>query len=339
MASPDRTKTLLSITVDLVMLALILANLALIIFDWMFLNATFQSLLQTYVPGFFTFYDTTIHANFFYIDLVFVGVFITEILIRWTLAIIRQRYYRWWFYPFIHWYDVLGCIPISSFRALRVLRIFAVIPKVQRLGIFDLTKTYVYGKYMTYRDALIEEITDRVTAQILEGVQEGVQQGHPVTERIIEDAILPREQALIDAFAHRIQEAVASGYAPHRSTLKSYVDERVADAVANNAEVQQFAQLPGVGRPLRSLLEGAISDIVFHIIDDMLHDVASLENDTLVAKITEASSAALIRPQFDPRFNRILRDMIVHSLDLIKEQVEIKQWKLENVAQAEVTPA
>ena len=337
MASSDRTKTLFSITLDLVMLALILANLALIIFDWMFLNATFQSLLQTYVPGFYTFYNTNIHANFFYIDLVFVSVFIAEILFRWAMAIIRQRYYRWWFYPFIHWYDVLGCIPISSFRALRVLRIFAVIPKVQRLGIFDLTTTYVYGKYEKYRDALTEEITDRVTVQILEGVQEGVQQGHPVTERIIEDAILPREKALITAFAHRIQEAVASSYAPHRDTLKRYVDARVADAVDNNPEVRRVAQLPGVGRPIHDLLERAISDIVFHIIDDALHDAASIDNDALVAEITEASSEALVRPQFDPRLNRILREMIVHSLDLIKEQVQIKQWKLEEVAQAEAT--
>lgn len=335
MASSDRTKTLLFITLDLVMLALILANLALIIFDWMFMNATFQGLLRTYVPSFHGFYNTTIHANFFYIDLVFVSIFVAEILFRWTWAILRQRYYRWWFYPFIHWYDVIGCIPISSFRALRVLRIFAIIPKVQRLGIFDLTKTYVYSKYVKYRDALTEEITDRVTVQILEGVQDGVQQGHPVTQRIIEDAIAPREKALIAAFAHRIQEALASSYAPHRDALKTYVDARVADAVETNPEVQRIAQLPGVGRPIHTLLQRAISDIVFHIIDDALHDVASLENDALIAEITKTSSEALVCPQFDPRLNRILRDMIVHSLDLIKEQVEIKQWKLEEVAQAE----
>jgi hypothetical protein len=325
----DRMRATLAVTLDLVMLGLILVNLALIIFDWMFLNPAFQNVLHAYVPTFFAFYAETIHENFFYIDLAFVTVFLVEIMVRWGIAIWRHTYHRWFFYPFIHWYDVLGCIPISSFRFLRVLRIFAVIPKVQRTGLVDLKTTYVYQSYLKYRDILVEEITDRVTVKILDGIQQGVRRGNPITERIVRDVIQPQQDALASAFAHRIQEAAATSYEPYRETFRAYVDERVQAAVNQNQEIGIIGQLPGVGRPIRSLLQGAISDITFHVVDDVLHDVAALDNDDLIAQITERSSDALIRGKYDARLNTILQDIIIDSLELIKEHVRIQQWKLE----------
>jgi hypothetical protein len=332
MSQSDRTRATLGVAVDLVMLALILANLALIIFDWMFLNASFQDVLQQYVPAFYAWYDTTIHAHFFYIDLAFVSVFLLEIGVRWGLAIWRQTYYRWFFYPFIHWYDVLGCIPISSFRFLRILRVFAIIPKVQRTGLIDLKDTYVYQSYLKYRDILIEEITDRVTVQILNGIQDGVRQGNPITERIVRDVIQPQQEALATAFAHRVQEAAATSYEPYRETFRAYVDDRVQEAVDQNQEIGIIGQIPGVGRPIRSLLQGAISDITFHVVDDVLHDVAAMDNDQLIAEITERSSDALVRGKYDERLNAILQEIVVDSLELIKEHVQIQQWKLEEMA-------
>ena len=334
MSQSDRTRATLGVAVDLVMLALILANLALIIFDWMFLNPAFQNVLQQYVPAFHAWYDSTIHANFFYIDLAFVSVFLLEIAARWGLAIWRQTYHRWFFYPFIHWYDVLGCIPISSFRFLRVLRVFAVIPKIQRTGLIDLKETYVYQSYLKYRDILVEEITDRVTVNILNGIQDGVRQGNPITERIVRDVIQPQQEALATAFAHRVQEAAATSYEPYRETFRAYVDERVQEAVDQNQEIGIIGQLPGVGRPIRSLLQGAISDITFHVVDDVLHDVAALDNDQLIAEITERSSDALVRGKYDERLNAILQEIIIDSLELIKEHVQIQQWKVEEIAES-----
>ena len=332
MSQSDRTRATLGVAVDLVMLALILANLALIIFDWMFLNASFQHVLQQYVPAFYVWYDTTIHAHFFYSDLAFVSVFLLEIGVRWGLAIWRQTYHRWFFYPFIHWYDVLGCIPISSFRFLRVLRVFAIVPKIQRTGLIDLKDTYVYQSYLKYRDILIEEITDRVTVKILDGIQDGVRQGNPITERIVRDVIQPQQEALATAFAHRVQEAAATSYEPYRETFRAYVDDRVQEAVDQNQEIGIIGQIPGVGRPIRSLLQGAISDITFHVVDDVLHDVAAMDNDQLIAEITERSSDALVRGKYDERLNAILQEIVVDSLDLIKEHVQIQQWKLEEMA-------
>lgn len=339
MPQSDRTRAFFAVALDLIMLGLIIANLALIIFDWMFLNASFQAFLQEYVPAFFSFYNQTIHAHFFWIDLAFVSVFLLEIAVRWGLAIWRQRYHRWFFYPFIHWYDVLGCIPISSFRFLRILRVFAIIPKIQRLGLVDLKETYLYRSYAKYRDILVEEITDRVTVNILTGIQDGVQEGNPITRRIIRDVIEPQQEALVSAFAHRVQEAAARSYSPYRDDFRAYIDERVQDAVDGNQEISTIARIPGVGRQISTLLQHAISDITFHVIDDVLHDVAALDNDQLIAQITEHSSDALIRARYDQRMNVLLQEIIVDALELIKEHVQIQEWKLEEEIIEEPSPA
>ena len=67
-----------------------------------------------------------VHENFALYDLAFIAVFLSEFCIRWVAAIIRQTYMRWYFFPFIHWYDLIGCIPLGGARIFRFLRIFSI---------------------------------------------------------------------------------------------------------------------------------------------------------------------------------------------------------------------
>jgi hypothetical protein len=327
-ADDEKNRELLWVLVDVVMLVLIIANLALIIFDWMFEQPSFQSVLETWTPGFHAFYDRTVHAHFFFYDLAFVAVFLTEIAVRWGVAIYRQTYHRWFFYPFVHWYDVIGCIPVSSFRSLRILRIFAMIPKMQRLGIVDLTDTYAYETFRKYRDIAVEEITDRVAVRIIGSVQQEIRASGPVTNRIAEEVIEPQREALIASITRRLQEATTKAYGSYREDFQAYVDRVIADAVNKNREIGMIAQVPGVGGMISRLLEQAISDIVYNVIDQMMADIASRENDELIAQITEISTDAVLSGEYDRELNRILRDLILESLDLVKEEVKVQEWKL-----------
>ncbi|HKL89383.1 MAG TPA: hypothetical protein VJ884_10300, partial [Salinibacter sp.] len=56
-----RTRELFSLTVDVVMVALIIANLTLIIIDWGFASTVVQNQLQYYAPAVHQWYDQTIH--------------------------------------------------------------------------------------------------------------------------------------------------------------------------------------------------------------------------------------------------------------------------------------
>jgi len=334
----ERTRELAALTVDVVMLVLIVANLTLIIIDWGFATPYAQRHLQAFTPGIYRWYDQTIHQHFLFYDLAFVSVFVVEILIRWGLAIYRKRYHRWFFYPFVHWYDVLGCVPVGSLRSLRLLRVISMIPKMQRSGLVDLRETYVYQKYTKYRDIVLEIISDRVTVRIIEGLQEEIRGSHQVTERIKTDVLAPQREALIEAVTHRLQEATATAYGSRQDDFQDYLDGVIAEAVDRNREISTIAALPGVGRPIASLLENAISDIVFNVVDQMVADVASLDNDRVIADITAVSSDALLSPKYDQRLNHLARSMVLQSLDVIKDHVQLRSWRHDDLGDAASPP-
>ena len=323
----NRLRELLGLAVDVVMLVLIIANLFLIVVDWGFESVLVQQQLQSYAPSLHRWYDQTIHQHFLFYDLVFVAIFVAEIVVRWGLAIYRQRYHRWFFYPFVHWYDVLGCIPVSSLRSLRLLRVIAMIPKMQRIGLFDLRETYLFETYEKYRDIVLEEISDRVTVRIIEGLQTEIRGSHHVTERISKEVLAPQREALIQALTHRLQEATAVAYGSQQEDFREYLDDVIREAVTQNREIGSIAALPGVGRPVATLLERAISDIVFNVIDQMVADVASLNNDRVIAEVTALSTDALLSPKYDERLNHLARSVVLQSLDVIKDHVQIRRWK------------
>jgi hypothetical protein len=325
-------KERLSLVVDVVMLVLIVSNLSLIVFDWGFESPIVQDALREWTPGFYFWYDATIHSNFVFVDLLFVAVFVVEIIVRWGLAIYRQRYHRWFFYPFVHWYDVLGCVPVSSFRSLRLLRIVSMIPKMQRLGLVDLRKTALYRTFSKYGGIVVEELSDRVAVRILDAVKDEIRDGHPVLDQVTKEVIEPQRDLLIQSVTHRLQEATAKAYGTYQSDFREYVEDVIAVAVDRNQEIRTIAAIPGVGRTMANLLERAISDIVFNVIDQMMADVASLENDKVINQITSISTDALLTSEYDQRLNRLTRTILLQSIDLIKEHVEIQQWKIEGAS-------
>ena len=321
------TRETLGLVVDVVMMILIVANLVLLIVDWGFASPVVQTQMQNYAPALYTWYDQTIHQHFLLYDLAFVTVFVIEILVRWGLAIYRQLYHRWFFYPFVHWYDVLGCIPVGSLRSLRLLRLVAMIPKLQRTGLVDLRETYLYKTFEKYRDIVLEEISDRVTVRIIEGIQKEIRTSQEVTQRIGREVIAPQREALIEAVTHRLQEATAVAYESQQDDFHAYLDSVIEDAVDRNREIGTIAALPGVGRPVATLLENAISDIVFNVVDRMVTDVCSFDNDQAIAQVTSVSTDALMSPKYDQRLNQLAKSVVLQSLDVIKDHVQIRQWK------------
>ena len=117
---------------DLVMLGLLFINLAWLIFDALYATNFVYHQLGVHFPAVIDAYDP-IHKNFLLVDLVFIGIFFTEFCFRWAVAIIRKEHLRWYFFPFLHWYDLVGLIPTGGTRLFRFLRIFI------RTGIEDIT--------------------------------------------------------------------------------------------------------------------------------------------------------------------------------------------------------
>ena len=317
-----------AITIDIVMMILLTINLSLIIFDWIFTVSFVNSLLKEYSPGFYEYYYYQIHLNFTAIDLVFVAAFLSEFLLSWILALVQKVYYRWFFYPFIHWYDLLGCIPVGSLRFLRILRVFSILIRLQNLKIVDLSKTYLFAKLRKYYNIVVEEVSDRVVVNILEGVQEEIDEGGPVVESIINKVIRPKQDVLVEWISRRLEYALERDVLIKKKELDQYVKDLITESLSKNNELKTIEQLPVMGKMITETIQNAISNIINDIIEKLITDLASYRNRELVNDTTNVILNSIEYEDEESMLKDVFKDISIEALEIVKKQVKVQKWKI-----------
>ncbi|MEP4557376.1 ion transporter [Cobetia amphilecti] len=309
---------------DLFIIVLVIANLALLLFDSLFLIPPLNTAFEAVTPGLHAAYEQNIHANFLSIDLAFVAVFLLDVLAGWAVAIAERRYHRWFFYPFVHWYDVLGCIPLSGFRLLRVLRVVSLLFRLQRLELIDVRQWYVYRVAAKYLDILLEELTDRISLRMLDNVQQQLRDSDDLSSSVIERVVEPRKQALIQEISLRLETMAGDIYTQNRDDTLRYVRGLVSRTLAESPELQRVSRLP-MGSQLTKGLESSLSDLACHLVDEALVGLRSKEFSALVGHLAESGFDAWSRT--DPRTEQITEQVLIDMLDLLKERIAVKSWQ------------
>lgn len=312
--------------IDFLMLGLLILNLTFIIWDSIYGFVAVQHLLQQHLPALQSAYHP-IHERFIFYDLIFVGIFLTEFFIRWGYAIKASIYDRWYFYPFIHWYDLVGCIPVGSLRFLRILRVISIVYRLHQYRIIDITSTRIYQFFNFYYEAFMEELSDRIVLKVLTGVQEEVRRGSPLFDHIQQDILYPRRGMLSDWISRRVAEAAQEGYVPNRGALRHYLENRVDHALKQNLELSRLKYLPVVGSTIQETLEGAVGDIVANVIHQILEDLASASNHAFIEDIVNVFLPTPEGVAADDSQNQALIELIIEIIDAIKGQVRVKHWR------------
>jgi hypothetical protein len=323
---------------DLAALTLLGLNLLLILFDFIFEAVLIQDILRNYLYDFYFYYNEYIHQNFSLIDLIFISIFVSELFIRWGIAIFRKTYHKWFFYPFVHWYDTLGCLPGAAFRFLRLLRIFMMLYKLQKMGVVDLRYTYVYKTITKYFAIFVEEVSDRVVINVLNEVQNEIEKGNPLTEKILAQVVKPHSGTLAAWLSRRLQKVVAANHDSYKNDLKRYVDKLIYEAVEQNREIKAIEQMiPVLGGFISQTLEHAISDIVHNVVQQILKDIVKPENNYVIDEICEVVIATLVLDeQGHKQLSTLSKGMLIESIELIKKQVSLQQWKLKELEEKEM---
>ena len=313
--------------VDLLMVNLVVINLLYILFEWNFTIDVSNELIHQYAPAFYDWYNIHLHRNFYRYDIYFVVVFIAEFCIRWFFAVYHNKHHKWFFYPFLHWYDVLGCIPIGSFRFLRVFRVGSMVVRLHKMGVIDLRESYFFRIYQQYSAVIVEEISDRVVVNVLEGVQEEMKHGTPVASRIILEVIRPQKEVLVEWLSSRITAASEQHYERYQEQLRAYVNRKVSEAVRSNSEVRDIAGIPLVGSTITGKLEKAVADITYAVIEGMMLDLSSEENTKVISELADVTMDMMLLEEEDEELNKMSVEMINQSIEIIKDQVKIKRWQ------------
>lgn len=311
---------------DITMLGVVIFNLAWLVFDSLFAVELAYAAITWLLPDSFTdWYGASIHPNFLLIDLVFVAVFITELLFRWIIAVIRKDYQHWAAYPIVHWYDVLGCIPIGELRWLRVLRVFAIIMRLQALKIIDYTqwKLFIFAK--KFYDIVLEEISDRVVVKVLEGVQTELEHSQEIEAKIYQRVIQPRQQELNEVIVDKLSDGLQTVYADNGEKLNDYIRNLVSTAVKQNREIRLIDKTPLMGGVVTGMLDHAITDIVINVVKEGIDALSSEEFMRLFGDISESTVAAVLKPSEDQ--SSILGSAIHETIEVIKDEVREQRWQ------------
>ncbi len=309
---------------DFFILTLVVINLGLLLFDSLFLIAPINQAIVSIAPGFHRFYDVVIHSRFITIDLVFVGFFIVDVLLGWSVAIVERRYHRWFFYPFVHWYDVLGCIPLAGFRWLRILRVFSLINRLHRLRIINVTHWSAYQFVAKYYDILLEELSDRIALLLLGNVQQQICASDSLTERVIDRVVMPRKAQLIHEIVQRLESTIGKAYQHNRQPIMAAISDLVNRTLRESPEIQRLRRLP-MGQQAASAMEASLSGVAQRLVDELLLGIHSNEFRQLLERTADSGFDTWLT--VDEGSNRVTEQVLYDILETLKDQVRDQGWK------------
>jgi hypothetical protein len=303
------------------MLALLIINLIWLLFDGLFATQAFKSVLASISPDLVTGY-APVHENFVLYDLTFVVVFLTEFCVRWIASVMRKTYVRWYFFPFIHWYDLIGCIPLGGARIFRFLRIISIFYRLQRYEIIDLRNTAVYRFIIFYYDVLVEELSDRIVVKVLSDAQKDIAAGSPLIEDISQQVLASRlpilTQWLSSVMVH-IGESIE--HDDHGESVRSHVQKSVGKAVRCNSQVSTLKLVPMLGSTIEKTLEKSVTDIVTQSIINLLKDITPDKIDDFVEHGIGRFSSE------DNMLDQEVLLIVNECLELVKQHVSQQRWK------------
>ncbi|MCK9391644.1 MAG: hypothetical protein M0Q01_08820 [Syntrophales bacterium] len=318
------------VIIDGVMILLLLGNLAWMVFDWFFAFPPFHDFFQANFPHFYRFYEP-VHLKYWSYDLVFAAIYLFEFFLRWYLSVLWKEYHRWFFYPAIHVYDFIGCIP-GPFRWLRLFRVVAFSARLNKLVRID---NIVFRKFHKYRDVFMEEISDRVVVNVLNDMQTELQTGTPLFKRVIQEVIRPKRQVLTELLVDKLRTVARDMNDIFDQEMRLYIEGCIRKALTSSEDIRLLEKIPGAGKMISRRVEIMASDIAFHTVDKIFRDIHAPENDRVLHELAgKIIDGILAEAKGD--LNSEMVDIINKTIDVIKEQVAEKQWKIKEMQEKAV---
>ena len=311
---------------DIVMMGLILINLLIIALDLLFFTQIGYSIANFVGQAdWVAYYQTTLHPLVKHVDEWFTLYLVSELALRWLVAIIFKHHHRWFFFPFIHWYEVLACIP--TFRALRLLRTFVIGYRLYQLGYKIMPDSWLKTGLFYYQ-VVMEEITDRVVLTVLDGVERELKTHS--SSALVKQLIEQHRPLLNEAIAETLQHSLALALKEQQQGIMDGVGEIVSKAIADTPELHNILRLfPVVGNRLEQQIQSIGQRLGENI-------TAGLIEPFIQSAQTELANPALqIAADYvgnidinQPALNKLVDSILFESLNTVRAQVRIQHWKV-----------
>jgi len=317
---PHHKPSKISLAYDVMMVIFILVNLLLLAVEYG-LNAKFSLMLHLMdflrmsPSAQISFKSAISYANSF-----FTIFLIIELSIRWIIAIVQKHYYRWFFFPFVHWYEVLGCLPIL--RPLRLLRAAVIAYRLYLLGYPVLPRSWIRkGKF--YYELVLEELSDRIVLHVIDGITAELQQNKTHYE-LVEKIIQKHKPMFIKTLFELLEKNLPTAINQNQVVISQYVSGAVERSLQNTPELQQILHLmPVVGTLLSNRLEAIGARLGENLALELMHPLTQVPNPLYAEVANQVGSLQVHTLELET----LVDSIVIEALQVIRDQVSIQQWK------------
>jgi hypothetical protein len=269
--------------------------------------------------------------RFWLVDLPFLLFFAAELFARWGAAVRRRSFARWWLYPLVHWYDVLGIVPAQQFRVFRLFRLVSIYLRLKRSDVVSVGDDVVSRGVSWLADAVTEELTDRVTLRVLDLAQREVRAG--ALSQITRQALLPRRDEVRRHVVARLAEVLSDPELHAR--LGSFLRINLDGAVASSPALRRVPLPDAVLAPLVRTVGEAVYDA---IVETLTASLATAEGrqalDAVVDEVMEAFTDTLGAGEIE----KLIEATVLDLLSEMKAAVAVQRWAAGEAAVAESAP-
>ncbi|MGE8540360.1 MAG: preprotein translocase subunit SecA [Acinetobacter sp.] len=274
-----------------------------------------------------SFYREYLHPWVITTEAWFIIFLIAELSIRWIIAIVQKHHQRWFFFPFIHWYEIVAIIPYLRF--LRLFRAGIIAYRLYEMGYQIFPKSW-QNKALFYYRVVMEELSDRVVITVLDGLKHELNTS-TTHKDLISNVIQHHRELFSQVLAEVLQENLSKELKAERERIAASVGQIVNQAIEDTPELTQLLRLiPLVGgrieQQIQSIGQRLGENITHGLIDPLAYPASSThKHPNLYADIAQRVSR--IEIEKNEKLDELVRSAVFESLDAVRKQVKVKQWQ------------
>lgn len=286
------------------------------------------------------FYRTHLHPWVVTTEAWFIIFLIAELIIRWGIAIVQRHHQRWFFFPFIHWYEVLAIIP--HLRFLRLFRAGIIAYRLHEMG-YKVVPTSLQKKGQFYYSVVMEELSDRIVINVLDGIKNELEtsSSHKI---IIHDLVEHHRTLFATALADILQDTLSTELQAQRHLIAQNVGSIVNQAIEDTPELTQLLRLiPLVGsrieQQIQSIGQRLGENITQGLIDPFTPNTPQNKNNLNSGQNIYqhiAHKISTLELEDNPHLEKLVESAVFESLAAIRKQVQVKQWLIQMQQQDQV---
>lgn len=273
---------------------------------------------------------------FFYIDAIFVLIFLIEFMTMWIYSIKMKGSEEKILYPIYHLHDLLGCIPLNSFRVLRLFRVVVIFMRLVNEGVISkdsLIYTSIFHRINKYKEILNADTSSRISSDILTDIQQDIKNGS--NKDLLERVLKTHKKRIQSVVVENIKKIEVKIVDENRKTIVDFLSRVIEDTIDDLPQYKALMRIPYVKDKVQDFLsEESINKFLdqstISFSTSLRETLNSRLGNSLLNSITEDLIDEIILTLQDPETQNLMKDINENVVERLIVGVEEKRLKSKN---------